>query len=103
MTPPPEHFTWGKVIDLERFPTAIIINELAVCRLVERLDGSWFVQLDYHVPPPSGRATHPGRDCATYETGRAGCEVWATRHWDRLLAETAELSRRRDEKLRGGR
>ena len=88
----PENFTWARVADFECRPTAIYINELAVSRLVKRLDESWFVNLDYHLPPPHGAALHPSRNCKNYETGRAGCEAWVRRHEARLRAETAEIA-----------
>lgn len=88
----PDDFSWAKVADFESKPTAVYVNDLAVCRLVERLDGSWFVNLDYHLPPPDEAALHPSRNCRSYETGRAGCEEWARRHEVRLRAETAAIA-----------
>ncbi len=88
----PNDFKWAKVADFESQLTAIYVNDLAVSRLVERLDGSWFVNLDYHLPPPHGAALHPSRNCQNYETGRAGCEAWVRRHEARLRAETAEIA-----------
>jgi len=73
----PENFKWAKVADFESQLTAIYVNELAVSRLVERLDGSWFVNLDYHLPPPDGAVQHSSRNCRSYETvelvARNGC------------------------------
>ncbi|WP_313171500.1 hypothetical protein [Stenotrophomonas sp.] len=88
----PNDFKWAKVADFESQLTAIYVNDLAVSRLVERLDGSWFVNLDYHLPPPDGAVLHPPRNCRSYETGRAGCEEWVRRHEAKLRAETAEIA-----------
>ncbi len=88
----PNDLKLAKVADFESQLTAIYVNDLAVSRLVERLDGSWFVNLDYHLPPPHGAALHSSRNCQNYETGRAGCEAWVRRHEARLRAETAEIA-----------
>lgn len=91
----PDGFKWAKVADFECQLTAIYVNELAVSRLVKRIDDSWFVNLDYHLPPPGGAVLHPMRNCRSYETGRAGCEEWARRHEARLRVETAAIALRK--------
>lgn len=88
----PHDFEWAKVADVESQLAAIYVNDLAVSRVVERLDGSWFVSLDYHLPPLGGAALHPPRNCRSYETGRAGCEEWVRWHEAKLRAETAAIA-----------
>lgn len=53
-----------------------------VARLTDRLGGTWFAHLDYHLSGASRT-----RDCTSYEAGRRGVELWAARHADRLRAE----------------
>ena len=53
-----------------------------VARLSDRLGGTWFALLDYHLP-----GSKRVRDCASYDTGRQGVEMWAARHAERLRAE----------------
>lgn len=53
-----------------------------VARMVDRIGGTWFAVLDYHLP---GEKRH--RECTSYEAGRRGVELWAARHAARLRAE----------------
>jgi len=55
-----------------------------VARLIDRIDGSWFVRLDAHLP-----GSPISRNCSSYEMGRRGVELWAARHAVRLRAEVA--------------
>lgn len=57
------------------------IRELA--RLMDRPDGTWYVRLDMHL----GGDKLLLRDCRSYETGKAGIELWAARHEARIRAE----------------
>lgn|SRR5690606_11024690 len=67
---------------------ALYVGGTEVARMVERVDGSWFARLHF----PERLAVT--RDCRTYESGRAGCETWARRHYAALHAH-AELRRLR--------
>lgn len=67
------------------YPGAEVLYKLGitpVARMVDRLGGSWFVVLDYHLP-----GDHRQRECSSFEAGRRGVELWAARHADRLRAE----------------
>lgn len=92
----PDGFSWMTVLPGDRRVTVLEVNGIGVCRMHGRVNGTWFVQLDRHLPPPSGRVIHPPRDCSSYEQGLAGCEIWAARHQERLRVETAEIAYRRE-------
>lgn len=69
------------------YPGAEVLYKLGitpVARMVDRLGGSWFVVLDYHLPGDQRQ-----RECSSFEAGRRGVELWAARHADRLRAEVA--------------
>lgn len=89
----PHGFKWDKTATFETVPSAIYVNDMVVSHLVQRIDGSWYVKLDCHLPIPGGCILRPSRNCQSYESGRAGCEIWAARHEARLRAETAEIHR----------
>ena len=53
-----------------------------VARLIERINGGWFAVLRY----PDGRTVR--RNCASFSTGKTGCDRWALRHLDELQARS---------------
>lgn len=59
-----------------------------MARMIDRLDGSWFVRLECQKP-----MSHPlvTRNCTSFEQGRAGTEEWARRNEARIRAEVAAL------------
>ncbi|WP_199171544.1 MULTISPECIES: hypothetical protein [Luteimonas] len=71
---------------VEKVPTVLEVDGVGVARMMQRVDGSWFVLLDYHY----GFDRQRRRDCSSYETGVQGTETWARRHIVRLLQESAE-------------
>jgi len=89
----PDGFKWDRTADFESAQTAIYVNGMVVSHLVERIDGTWYVKLDCHLPMPAGCILRPSRNCQSYESGRAGCEIWAARHEARLRAETVAIHR----------
>ena len=89
----PDGFKWAKTADFESVPTAIYVNDMAVSHLVQRINGSWYIKLDCHLPLPEGHILRPSRNCQSYGSGRAGCEIWAARHETRLRAETVAIHR----------
>lgn len=77
---------WKRVhITAEGPPTVLEIDGVGVVRMIDRLDGSWFAVLDYHLAEDRRRI----RDCSSYEAGRRGAEQWAQRHLERLQREAA--------------
>lgn len=70
-------------------PTVLYLDGVGVVRLMDRVDGTWFAQLDYHLPTSDRR-----RACTSYEAGRQGAEIWAQRHVDRLAREAAYVRSR---------
>ncbi len=83
----PDGFKWIRAMPSERVPTALALGDVPVCRMIDRVDGTWFVYLDYHLPPPEGQLVHRKRDCSTFLTGVQGCELWVQKHEARLRAE----------------
>ncbi|MBE5272199.1 hypothetical protein [Stenotrophomonas sp. B2] len=55
-------------------------------------DGIWIASLDRHRHGPGG----PFRWCTSYEQGRAGAEMWVTRHEPRLREDVAKIKAYRD-------
>lgn len=95
----PEGFKWQKALPADQQPTVIAFNDIYVCWLQERTDGSWFVYLDRHLQIVGGPLA-PIRECASYESGVRGCELWVARHQERLRREAAALAEARDSKRR---
>ena len=60
------------------------LGQTHIARLIDRVDGSWFVRLDTHLP-----GTRTIRNCTSYEMGRRGVELWAARHAERLREQVA--------------
>ena len=71
-------------------PTVLELDGVGVVRLIDRVDGTWFAVLDYHL----GHERSRKRDCTSLEAGRRGAELWAQRHAARLARETAEVRAR---------
>jgi|GEM_PF-1807050 len=78
---------WVGVTCHDEQKTVLQIGGVGVARLVDRVDGSWFVYLWYHRP----EAQKIRRDCSGLEQGRAGAEIWARRHMATLQAEAAAI------------
>jgi hypothetical protein len=79
----PDEFKWSPLNP--GYPGQEVFYKLGitpVARLSDRLGGTWFALLDYHLPD-----VKRVRDCTSYEAGRRGVELWAARHADRLRAE----------------
>lgn len=51
-------------------------------------DNTWIASLDRHRHGPGG----PFRRCGSYEQGRAGAEIWVTRHEARLREDVAKIT-----------
>lgn len=69
-------------------PTVIACSGVWVVSLAQRVgDGIWIANLDRHRHGPGG----PFRWCTSYEQGRAGAEMWVTRHEVRLREDVAKV------------
>lgn len=66
-------------------PTVLEIDGVGVVRLMERVGGTWFAVLNYHLD--KDQQVH--RACTSYEGGRRGAELWVERHRERLQREAA--------------
>jgi len=52
-------------------------------------DGIWVVTLDRH---RHGPGSGPSQRCSSYDLGRAGAELWVTRHEARLREDVAKIT-----------
>lgn len=79
--------------------TVIACHSVWVVAMIRRVnDGIWIASLDRHRHGPGG----PFRVCSSYEKGRAGAELWVTRHEARLREDVATILTWQ-EKVRGNR
>ncbi|MGG6341563.1 hypothetical protein ACQ5SB_20835 [Stenotrophomonas geniculata] len=79
--------------------TVIACHGVWVVAMAQRVnDGIWIASLDRHRHGPGG----PFRWCSSYEQGRAGAELWVTRHEARLWEDVAKILAWQ-EKVRGNR
>lgn len=78
-----DEFNWQTMaIEPRRRLVSYRLGITEVARLMERVGGGWYVRLDMHL---AGSMRY--RDCRSYETGKAGVELWAARHEARIRAE----------------
>lgn len=79
-----DKFNWQTMaIEPQRRLVSYQLGITEVARLMDRPDGTWYVRLDMHLAGDKLVL----RDCRSYETGRAGVELWAARHEARIRAE----------------
>lgn len=90
----PDGFRWIQAHQYEKGePTALALEDVWVARMMDRVDGSWFVRLECQKPFDAPLVT---RSCTSFEQGRSGAEEWVRRHEARLRAEVAaKLAARR--------
>lgn len=89
-----DEFNWQTMaIEPQRRLVSYQLGIVEVARLMERVGGEWYVRLDMHL---SGDKLVL-RDCRSYETGKAGVELWAARHEARIRAE---IEAKREARLR---
>ena len=94
--PLPSDFRWTQAHQHEKGrSTALALGDVQVARMLDRLDGSWFVRLECHRGISAPLVT---RRCTSFEQGVAGTEEWVRRHEARLRAEVAAVvaGRRKD-------
>lgn len=79
-----DEFNWQTMaIEPQRRLVSYQLGITEVARLMERVGGGWYVRLDMHIA--GDRLVL--RNCRSYETGKAGVELWAARHEARIRAE----------------
>lgn len=89
-----DEFNWTTMaIEPQRRLVSYRLGITEVARLMRRVGGEWYVRLDMHL---SGDKLVL-RDCRSYETGKAGVELWAARHEARIRAE---IEAKREARLR---
>lgn len=73
--------------------TVIACDSVWVVAMSQRVDdGIWIALLDRHRNGPGG----PSRRCTSYEQGRAGAEIWVSRHELRLREDVAKITAYRE-------
>ena len=82
----PEGFKWGRVLQHDDGERAVFLHGGEVARLSHKVTGSWFAILRPYAAPFSPYVT---RDCASFESGKAGIEAWVRRHEAHLRAQAA--------------
>lgn len=94
----PNGFHWIQAHQHEKGPpTALALGDYQVARMLDRLDGSWFVRLECQKPMGHRLVL---RDCTSFEQGRAGTEEWVRRNEERIRREVAvEVGKRRRDKV----
>lgn len=94
----PDGFRWVQGHQHEKGPpTALALGDVQVARMLDRLDGSWFIRLNCQQGMETPLDLH---DCTSFEQGRTGAEEWARRHEARLRAEVAaKIAKRRKDKV----
>ncbi len=91
--PLPDSFYW--TTRSARWPgdplTVIACQGVWLVSMTQRVDDDvWVAHLDRHRHGPGGG---PCRQCTSYEQGRAGAELWVTRHEARLREDVAKILR----------
>ncbi|MBB1061871.1 hypothetical protein [Marilutibacter spongiae] len=86
----PDGFKWTKRSQYDEEGTAVVLGDVQVAMLLERVDGGWLARLNAHWGMDRPLVT---RRCQSKATGTAGIEAWARRHEARLRAEAAAQAR----------
>lgn len=69
--------------------TVIACQGVWLVSMTQRVDDDiWVAHLDRHRHGPGGG---PWRRCSSYDLGRAGAELWVTRHEARLREDVAKI------------
>ena len=81
----PEDFHWRPRWQYAKGELALVVGKRTVAMLMQRLDGAWIARLECQLPVDAPMVIQP---CTSFESGKAGIETWATRHADRLRANS---------------
>lgn len=83
-------FIWRRLSGgLDGLPDSLQVCGYEIARLTQRVDGCWLAIVRRNLPHEL-QHTHV---CQSYESGRAGCDLWAKRHEVALLAWGEEQHR----------
>lgn len=88
----PESFYWTtRSASQPSDPLTVIACEgVWIVSMSQRVnDGIWVATLDRH---RHGPGSGPSRRCSSYDLGRAGAELWVTRHEARLREDVAKIT-----------
>ena len=93
----PPDFRWHSVgTATHDQPNALLLDSTEVLRLSMRVDdGTWYVTLNKQREDWDARGNV---ECSSYKQGKAGAEIWAERHQDRLRAEVDQQIKERARK-----
>ena len=84
-------FEWGHLFTWnEGPPTVLRLRGTEVARLSQKQTGEWHALLNQHLGVANPARVY--RDCRSYETGKAGVDLWAERHRERLEREVAAVA-----------
>lgn len=78
--------SWRPRWQYDKHDTALMLDGQIIAMLMDRVDGGWVARLDCQKGMAGPIVT---RRCSSLEAGRLGCEAWAMRNLDRLVAEVA--------------
>lgn len=88
----PDGFKWARRWQYDREAGGLFLCGVLVAYVDARVDGGWFARLDCQQPIDAPLTL---RRCQSLASGRRGCEIWATRHQERLRREVADVLARR--------
>jgi hypothetical protein len=81
----PDDFHWEPRWQYAKDELALRLGKATVAMLMQRTDGSWTARLECQ---RGIEAPLVMRSCTSFEAGKAGIEMWATRHAGRLRKES---------------
>ncbi|WDS36251.1 hypothetical protein [Pseudoxanthomonas sp.] len=83
----PKGFRWEYRWQYSKVEDGLFLDSQVVAMLLDKVGGGWFARLDCQKGIDDPLVTRP---CASFDSGKAGCEAWVIRHEARLRAEVAE-------------
>lgn len=87
----PDGFYWAPRCHLNKAPNAIFYRSSPVAWIEPRNGEGWMIRLEVQKPFEHPLVLRTG---TTLESSRAGCEMWVSRHAERLRREVEEADAR---------
>ena len=88
----PDDFRWQNRYQYDSQRTALSCGGKQVALLLQTVGAGWLARLNAHQPITEPLVTWR---CTTLESGRAGIELWAARHADRVRAQLKRATPRK--------